>query len=177
MVFAPDDATPPAISSVVPADGSTSVPASTHVSATFNEPLRASSVTIASLRLRTAAGDVVPAAVTYDNRTAVLIPTAALVAGGLFTATVTGVEDAAGNPLPQPVSWSFTVAPASPGPDPGPTPGSEPNDRPVKTPSGAGGVEGSGASGGSTDRAAPRIQVGPRTAKVSRSGAMKLRVT
>ena len=129
VVFAPDDTTPPAVSSVAPADGSTSIPAGTPVSATFNEPLRASSVSTTSLRLRTAAGDVVPAAVTYSagNRTAMLTPAAALVAGGLYTATVAGVEDAAGNPLPQPVSWSFTIAPASPGPDPGPTPGSEPN--------------------------------------------------
>ena len=86
VVFAPDDATPPAVSSVAPADGSANVPAGTQVSATFDEPLRASSVTGATMRLRTAAGDVVPASVTYAaaGRTATLTPSAPLVAGGLL---------------------------------------------------------------------------------------------
>ena len=87
------------------------MPAGTQVSATFSEPLRASSVTTATVRLRTAAGDAVPATVAYAaaSRTATLTPAAPLVAGGLYTATVAGVEDVAGNPLPQPGSWTFTV--------------------------------------------------------------------
>ena len=157
VVFAPDDATPPAVSSVAPADGSANVPAGTQVSATFDEPLRASSVTTATVRLRTAAGDVVPASVAYaaGSRTATLTPAAPLVAGGLYTATVAGVEDAAGNPLPQPVSWSFTVTPATPGPGPGPTPGSEPNDKPVDTPS----------TGGAVAPRAPGPRAASRTAR------------
>ncbi len=179
VVFAPADATPPAVTAVMPADGSVNVGAGTHVSATFSEPLNGGSVNAGTVRLRTAAGAAVRAAVGYDAaaRTATLTPASPLASGASYSATVAGVEDLAGNVLATPRTWSFTVAPAAPDPDPEPEPGGEPNDQPPGgTPAGAGGGTLGTAGGPSGDAGAGRARVRGRRARVSRAGAFKLRV-
>ena len=162
---------------MTPASGSTGVGPGTKVTATFSEPLLASSVGPATVRLRTASGAAVSAGVAYaaGTRTATLTPSAPLTAGALYTATVQGVQDAAGNAMASAFSWSFTVAPAAP-PSGGPQPGSEPGDLPVDQRPGSGG-SGGGVLGDTSDRVAPRVGIGPATAKVSRAGAFKLRVS
>ena len=139
VVFAPEDGTPPAVTTVAPASGSTGVGPGTKVTATFSEPLLASSVGPATVRLRTASGAAVSAGVTYaaGARTATLTPSAPLTAGARYTATVQGVQDAAGNAMASAFSWSFTVAPAAP-PSGGPQPGSEPGDLPGRSATGLG---------------------------------------
>ena len=159
VVFAPDDGTPPAVTTVSPASGSTGVGPGTKVTATFSEPLLASSVGPATVRLRTASGAAVSAAVTYaaGSRTATLTPSAPLTAGAAYTATVQGVQDAAGNAMASAFSWSFTVAAAAPRSGSGPQPGSEPGDLPVdqRPPSGG---SGGGVLGDTSDRVAPRVR-------------------
>jgi hypothetical protein len=162
VVFTPDDATPPAVTAIAPGDGSVGIAAGTQVRATFSEPLDPSTVTGSTFRLRTVAGETVPASVAYDGagRAATLTPRAPLPAG-LYTAQVQGVQDLAGNALTAARVWTFTVGAAPPS---GGSPGAEPYDRP------AGGVRGTGTSSGS-------LRVGPRRARVSRTGVVKLRVT
>ena len=173
----------------MPADGSTGVDRAASVRATFDEPLDASTVTGGSVQLRDALGALVPATVGYTaaTRTATLAPTAPMAAGAQYTATVTtGVEDAAGNALAQARTWSFTTAPVAPDPDPEPEPGGEPGDEPPAGGTGAAGGTGTPATPGrgtsgtpaaaAADRVPPRVQVGPRRARVSGKGAAKLRV-
>ena len=107
----------PTVSAVSPAAGATAVAASARPTATFSEPMTASSVTSSTFRLRRqgAATDVA-ASVAYDAtaRTATLSPATALDAGFAYTATVvggaSGVKDAGGTPLGADYSWTFTVA-------------------------------------------------------------------
>jgi hypothetical protein len=121
------DTTPPTVASVSPANNATGVNVETNVQAIFSEALDSATVTGASFELRTTAGALVPAAVTYDSgtRTATLDPTAALAYSTGYTATIkggaSGVKDLAGNALAADYVWSFTTAaPPPPPPDEGP---------------------------------------------------------
>ena len=79
------------------------------MTATFDEPVTGDERTfVLTVRVK-----VVPAAVSYDaaTRTARLDPTAALLTDTVYTATLTGVTDVAGNAM-SPVSWTFTTGPA-----------------------------------------------------------------
>jgi hypothetical protein len=180
VVFTPADSTPPTVTAVVPADGSAGVAAATKVSATFDEPLDASTVNPGTIQLRAASGALVPAAVGYGagTRTATLTPASPLAAGALYTATVaTGVEDLAGNQLAQAHTWSFTIADPSADPDPQPDPGGEPADRPAGKVLPSAVKPGTGTSATApADRVPPRVRVSPRRVRVSRKGAAELRV-
>jgi ketosteroid isomerase-like protein len=104
----------PAVTSTVPANGATNVPLNQKVTATFNTPMSASTITAAgtfSLAV-TAGGAAVPGTVTYDapSDTATFAPTAALTASTQYTATVTtAAQSAAGNGLTANYVWSFTT--------------------------------------------------------------------
>ena len=123
----PPDTFPPTIDSVSPVNGATAVNAASNVTATFSEPMLASSISTSSVELRDGSGQLVPAAVTYDGptMTATLNPTADLSLGTTYTATVRGgtidpaVKDAAGNALAASVSWSFTTSGPPPNEGPG----------------------------------------------------------
>ena len=110
------DTTPPTVTSATPANGATDVGTTTLVTATFDEPMAAASITTTTFELKNAAGAVVPSAVTYDaaGRTATLTPSAALTPGVTFTATIMGgaggVRDVAGNVATGHTAWSFAVA-------------------------------------------------------------------
>jgi hypothetical protein len=112
---APADTTPPQVSSVSPAAGSSSAPVGTNVTATFNEAMSAASITGATVFLRNAAGATVPAALAYDaaTRTATIDPTDPLTGGASYTGVVKGgtggVKDAAGNALASDFTWTFSV--------------------------------------------------------------------
>ena len=111
--------------STSPPAGSIDLDRGTQVSASFDEPLRATSVSAATFTLRDAGGAAVPADVTYDDQThtARLVPQAPLAWGTTYTATVksgaSGITDAAGNPLSTDRTWSFTTATQSPAEGPG----------------------------------------------------------
>ena len=102
------DTTKPTVTSRTPASGATGVPATTTVTAVFDE-----AVTAAKAELRTATGTLVPATTAYAaaTRTLTLTPSAALAASTTYTATVSEAVDAAGNVM-DPVTWSFTTAAA-----------------------------------------------------------------
>ena len=121
------DTTAPTLTGRLPASDAEGVAPASNVSASFSEGMSAASITTATFRLRDPGGNVVPAAVTYDNgsRTATLDPAGVLADSTRYTATVSGgsggVKDNAGNPLAADQSWSFTTAaPPGPGPDDGP---------------------------------------------------------
>jgi hypothetical protein len=109
------DTTPPAVTTVTPANGATGVSISANATITFNESMAGSSFNTTTFVLRDPNGNVVTANISYNNgqRRATLSPPQALQGLTTYTATVLGglggVTDAAGNPLPANYSWSFTT--------------------------------------------------------------------
>jgi len=97
------DNTPPA-AVFSPANGAAEVPVDTVVKATFSEPVDPASIGIATF-----AG--IPGSVSYNATTnsAVFVPTDPLGPGLVYTVTVTGVRDLAGNPM-APATIAFTAA-------------------------------------------------------------------
>ena len=126
MVFETEsgpDTRPPTITSRLPAPDTAGVAPTATASASFSEPMAAASITTSTVQLRDPDGNLVPAAVTYDNgaRAATLDPNGELAGATRYTVTVkggaSGVKDVAGNPLAADASWSFTTAvPPGPGP-------------------------------------------------------------
>jgi hypothetical protein len=121
----PPDTRGPTVTETSPASNAIDLDRATQVSASFDEPLRPTSVTAQSFVLRDAEGTLVPADVSYDDQTrrARLVPQAALAYGSKYTATLkggaSGITDAAGNPLAADRTWSFTTATQSPAEGPG----------------------------------------------------------
>jgi hypothetical protein len=115
----------PAVTTVAPAVNGTGVSVGANLTTQFSVPVTGVSGT--TVQLRTSAGKVVPAAVSYNSttRTVTLNPTANLAADNRYTVTLTGgsagIRDWVDNPLAT-TSWSFLTGPAptvtamSPGP-------------------------------------------------------------
>ena len=107
------DATAPTVTAISPAAGSTSC-LSKAVSATFSEPMDASTISATTLRV-SRAGVAVAGSVRYDaaSQVASFVPSSAagFAASSTFDAVVvggnTGVKDLAGNALAVDRSWSF----------------------------------------------------------------------
>ncbi|MBC9734955.1 DUF4082 domain-containing protein [Nocardioides marmotae] len=109
------DTTAPTIASTTPAAGATNVSTTAPVTATFDEPVRASTVTGTTFTLApTAGGPAVAATVSASGATATLVPDRPLATGTAYTATLVGgaagVTDVSGNPLAADRTWSFTTA-------------------------------------------------------------------
>jgi N,N-dimethylformamidase beta subunit-like, C-terminal/Domain of unknown function (DUF4082)/Bacterial Ig-like domain/Bacterial Ig domain len=104
------DTTPPTVTSKTPIDGATNVAQGTAVTAVFSEDLAPGTVNGSSFILSNGV-NTVAATVTYDgpSKTATLTPGSPLTANTLYTATLNGITDVAGNPLAVPEVWSFTV--------------------------------------------------------------------
>jgi methionine-rich copper-binding protein CopC len=115
VVFATSapDTTAPTVTSRTPASGATGVPTSTTVSATFNEPVQASSV---RMGLTGPGSTAVSGTTSYNSstQTATFTPSAALVVSTGYTASVSGAADPSGNVM-TPVSWSFTTSSSTSG--------------------------------------------------------------
>ena len=109
--IAPPDTTPPTVTAVTPVNGSTSVPVTAGVSATFSEAVQPTSV---QLTLRTAGGASVAGTTSYDAQTdtTTFTPSSDLANGTAYTATVEAATDQAGNALASPYGWTFTTAQA-----------------------------------------------------------------
>ena len=113
------DTVPPTVFSSVPVDAAVNVGVSEDIRVSFNEAMDPASINGTTFQLRGADNVVVPAVVTYDSvtNTAVLNPNSSLVSGAVYSATVlggtSGVKDAAGNPLGENFTWSFTTAGSS----------------------------------------------------------------
>ncbi|GII81382.1 hypothetical protein Sru01_63640 [Sphaerisporangium rufum] len=102
------DSTPPAVKAVTPAANATGVPVDARMSAQFTE-----AVTGAELTLADPSGTAVPGDQALDpgNGFVVFSPQQSLRGDTVYTATVRGAKDSAGNPMAAPHSWSFTTGP------------------------------------------------------------------
>jgi methionine-rich copper-binding protein CopC len=102
----------PTVISTNPANGATVVPLNQQISATFSRPMNGATLTTTSFRLRQGL-TAVTGSVSYSGITATLSPSANLLPGLVYTATVTtGARDLAGVALANDVEWSFTTGPA-----------------------------------------------------------------
>ena len=102
----------PTVVSTAPSNGATSVSISKILSATFSEPMKSTTLTSATFTLQRGAA-VVPGTVTYlaSGTEATFVPTQPLEVGSMYRATITtGASSAAGAPLANDYTWSFTTA-------------------------------------------------------------------
>jgi uncharacterized protein YjiK/methionine-rich copper-binding protein CopC len=109
------DTTPPTVTAKSPASGATGVSAGASVTATFSEPVDATTINASIFTLTGPNNSAVPATVTYDgaSKTASLQPNSSLAYNTTYTANLTtGVKDLAGNSLAAAVTWSFQTAAA-----------------------------------------------------------------
>ena len=109
-----EDASPPQVVVTSPAAGDVGVAADTLVAATFSEDMRRAFNTQTFNLKRAGSTTILSSIVTYDpsNRVATLDPEADLVVGVTYVARLTTrIRDLAGNPLPAPMTWRFTVLP------------------------------------------------------------------
>jgi hypothetical protein len=108
------DTMAPTTSNRTPANGATGVAIGTNASATFSEAIQSGTI---SFVLTEPDGDAVPASVSYNSTTRVvtLNPTGSLDYLTVYTATLSGAADLAGNVMAT-RTWSFTTvaAPALP---------------------------------------------------------------
>ena len=108
---------PPTVTSTIPADHATGVPITTSVNATFNEPLKLSTINNKTFTLSPASCEFScarPATVSLsqDGMTAILRPTSSLAASDLYNAAIsTDVQSSSGiNMTLPPKTWSFTTS-------------------------------------------------------------------
>ena len=103
----------PSVAAQTPAANATAVVRTSNQTATFNEAMNAATIVAANVTLRlgtTPTGTLIARAVTYNATTRVVTinPNATLAANTVYTVRLTGITDAAGNPLPA-TTWSFTT--------------------------------------------------------------------
>jgi fibronectin type 3 domain-containing protein len=109
------DTTAPTITGRTPANGAGGINVGTAATATFSEPVRASTVSASTFTLAEQGGPSVAVTVSYDapTSTASLRPQSALRYGVTYQLTVKGgtggVTDLAGNPLAADSTWTFTT--------------------------------------------------------------------
>jgi hypothetical protein len=107
------DTTAPTVSSTNPLNGATGVAV---ITATFSEPMSASTITTSTFSVTGPGATAVPGTVSYNisTHTARFTPTSALATGAAHTATITvGAKDAAGNAMIGSKVWSFTTSATS----------------------------------------------------------------
>jgi Ice-binding-like/Bacterial Ig-like domain len=110
------DTTPPTVTATNPAQSATAVALNATVSATFSEAMSPATISTTSFTLK-AAGVAVAGAVSYSSTgsVATFTPTANLVFGTTYTATITtAATDVSGNALAANFVWTFTTIPAPP---------------------------------------------------------------
>ncbi len=108
------DTTAPTVTAKSPAASATLVPIGSDVSATFSEPVQASTITFT---LKNGV-NTVGSTVNYDpaTKSVELVPTSNLAASTTYTASLSGAQDLSGNVMTT-LTWTFTTA-ASPGTTP-----------------------------------------------------------
>ena len=104
--------TPPVVSSVTPASGSTGNPVSVAPTATFSQAVTPSTV---SFTLKDSANNPVAGTVSFNaaDTVATFTPTSSLAASTTYTATVSGAQNSSGTPMSSPFTWSFTTGAVS----------------------------------------------------------------
>ena len=107
------DITPPVVSSVLPANGTTGVSTGATITVNFSEAVNASTVTGATVQLKDAGNNLILGAINVSGSEVTVTPSVALSPFSVYTVTITGgasgVKDAAGNALAANYSWSFTT--------------------------------------------------------------------
>jgi hypothetical protein len=99
----------PTVISTVPLNLATAVPLNQTVTATFSQVMNSSTLTATSFTLANG-GTPVLGAVSYSGTTASFNPTADLLPGVLYTATITtGAQNVAGTPMAANYVWTFTA--------------------------------------------------------------------
>jgi len=99
----------PTVSSTNPAASGMDVALNAPISVTLSTDMDPTSITASTFTLAQGT-TAVPGAVTYANSTAILTPSANLMASTTYTATLTtGAKDLLGNALAAPYSWTFTT--------------------------------------------------------------------
>ncbi|HXM99001.1 MAG TPA: Ig-like domain-containing protein [Candidatus Dormibacteraeota bacterium] len=105
-------APPPAVVSTIPANGATGVAQSVVISATFNVPMDATTITGSTFTLTGPGTTAVTGSVSYSGNAATFTPSALLAVSTLYTATITtGAKDTTGTPLAANFVWTFSTAP------------------------------------------------------------------
>jgi hypothetical protein len=102
----------PRVTSTIPVNGATGVALNQKISATFSEPMNATTITAATFTVTGPGATPVVGAVTYvaGSNTAIFTPAANLTAGKIYTATITtGATSALGNALAANYVWTFTT--------------------------------------------------------------------
>jgi Ice-binding-like/Bacterial Ig-like domain len=104
----------PAVTSTIPANGAVNVPLNQIITATFNQPMNAATITAAGTFTVAVAGGgaAVAGTVSYDapSNTAIFSPAAALTASTQYTATITtAAQNPAGTAIASNFVWSFTT--------------------------------------------------------------------
>ena len=101
-------ATPPTVTTVTPASGSTGNPVSVAPTATFSQAVIPNTV---SFTVKDSGGVNVPGSVSFNtgNTVATFTPTSSLAAGTTYTATVSGAQNASGTPMSGSFTWNFTT--------------------------------------------------------------------
>ena len=100
---------PPTVISTVPNSAATAVAIGNKLSATFSEVMNPATLSASSFTLLRGTTPV-SGVVTYAGTTATFAPTATLVAGAVYTATIgIGARDLTGNALAANYIWSFTT--------------------------------------------------------------------
>ena len=109
--------TAPSVLTTGPADAATGVPRNPSISATFSEPMNATTLNTTTFVVMNGA-TAVPGTVTYIGNTVTFVPTNALAPNTVFTATIsTGATDMAGGHMAAAKTWHFTtVATGATGP-------------------------------------------------------------
>lgn len=110
LAGAPDTSAPDVLQTTPSSVGT--APTDEPVTATFDEPIDVTTLTTSTFTLTGPGGTPVDGDVSYEasTDTAVYTPTLALAADTTYTATLsTDITDVAGNPLEQPVTWTFTT--------------------------------------------------------------------
>jgi hypothetical protein len=86
------------------------------ITATFSEPMTASTISTTTFSVTAPGAVAVPGAVSYNDaiNTAIFTPSVALAAATYYTATISvGAKDATGNPMSSGKVWSFTTGATS----------------------------------------------------------------
>jgi hypothetical protein len=107
--FATPDSIPPVVNATSPTDGATDVVLNTLITATFSEPMDASTITTSTFLVNDGSGNIA-GSVSYAGTTATFTPSVNLVQANVYTVTITtGATDLSGNALLTDYTWSFTT--------------------------------------------------------------------
>ena len=104
------DLTPPTITSTDPVNGATGVATNKAIAVNFSKTMTASTISSSTFTLKQGS-TAIAGTVAYSGTIATFTPTSALIAGTVYTASIsTGVKDLSGNALKAATTWSFTTA-------------------------------------------------------------------